>query len=145
MNVQRRLIKASADHVWSVLADGWLYPSFVVGASRMRDVDEGWPAMGTALHHSVGSWPILIDDSTTVLESSPPTRLRLKARAWPTGAADVVFQLEPRGFETEVVMREDVIAGPARLIPRPLRQSLFTWRNIETLKRLGYLAEGRAA
>ena len=25
--------------VWAVLADGWLYPVWVVGAARMREVD----------------------------------------------------------------------------------------------------------
>jgi hypothetical protein len=47
-------VSASADRVFAVLADGWLYPLWVVGASRMRDVDPGWPAEGTKIHHSVG-------------------------------------------------------------------------------------------
>ena len=51
-----------------MLSDGWLYALWVVGAARMRDVDEGWPAVGTRLHHSVGTWPLLIDDTTEVLE-----------------------------------------------------------------------------
>ena len=46
MSTRSRTIKATPERVWSVLADGWLYPLFVVGASRMRDVDEGWPAVG---------------------------------------------------------------------------------------------------
>jgi hypothetical protein len=28
----------------AVLHDGWTYPVWVVGASRMRGVDPGWPA-----------------------------------------------------------------------------------------------------
>ena len=38
MSTRSRSIKATPAQVWSVLADGWLYPLFVVGASRMRDV-----------------------------------------------------------------------------------------------------------
>lgn len=143
MSVHRRLVHASADQVWSVLADGWLYPLFVVGASRMRDVDENWPEPGSRLHHSVGGWPLLIDDTTSVVECDPPKRLRLRARAWPAGEADVEFRLEPRGFETEVVIEEDAASGPAKLIPSPARQPLLTWRNAETLRRLAFLAEGR--
>lgn len=145
MSTHRRTIHASADQVWSVLADGWLYPLFVVGASRMRDVDAGWPSPGSKLHHSVGTWPALIDDTTSVVDCDPPTRLTLRARAWPTGEADVTFRLEPRGPETEVVIEEDAATGPARLIPRQVRGPLLTWRNTETLRRLAFVAEGRPA
>jgi hypothetical protein len=143
MSVHRRTVHASADRVWAVLADGWLYPLFVVGASRIRDVDPHWPAPGSKLHHSVGTWPALIDDTTSVVEADPPTRLRLRARAWPAGEADVTFLLEPRGEDTEVVVEEDAATGPAKLIPVALRSPLLTWRNNETLRRLAYVAEGR--
>jgi len=145
MSTHRRTINASADRVWAVLADGWLYPLFVVGATRMRDVDAEWPSPGSALHHSVGVWPAVIDDSTSVIEADPPKRLRLRARAWPAGEAEVLFRLEPRGPETEVVIEEDAAAGPARLIPGVVRAPLLTWRNSETLRRLAFIAEGRAS
>lgn len=135
------MVAAGADDVWQVLADGWLYPLFVVGASRMRDVDEPWPEVGAELHHSVGVWPALIDDTTSVVECRPPTLLRLRARAWPTGEAEVTFHLHPRGPETEVTIEEDVVSGPAHLVPRPLRDAAIDWRNTETLHRLALLAE----
>jgi len=143
MSTRSRLIKASPDRVWSVLADGWLYPLFVVGASRMRDVDEGWPAVGTRLHHSVGSWPLLIDDNTEVLEVDPGNRLVLVARAWPAGEANVEFVLEQRGSQTLVTIREDATAGPGLLVPKPLRDVQLNLRNVETLQRLAYVVEGR--
>ena len=34
-----RTVDAPAEAVWAVLADGWLYASWVVGASRVREVD----------------------------------------------------------------------------------------------------------
>ena len=40
MSINTRAVDATPDQVWQVLADGWLYPLWVVGASRMRDVDE---------------------------------------------------------------------------------------------------------
>jgi uncharacterized protein YndB with AHSA1/START domain len=143
MSTRSRSIKATPAQVWSVLADGWLYPLFVVGASRMRDVDEGWPAVGTRLHHSVGSWPLLIDDTTEVLEVDPGNRLLLRARAWPAGEAHVEFVLEQTGSDTLVTIHEDATAGPGVLVPKPLRDVQLDLRNDETLQRLAYVVEGR--
>jgi hypothetical protein len=138
-----RLVKASADEVWKVLSDGWLYPVFVVGASRMREVDDNWPEVGSRLHHSVGVWPALINDTTSVLEVKPPTMLRLRARGWPAGEADVTFRIRPQGQQTEVVIEEDATSGPAKLLPKPARDVPIAWRNVETLRRLAFIAENR--
>lgn len=146
MQTVEREIQADAKSVWAVLADGWLYPCWVVGASRMREVDQLWPEVGSHLHHSVGNWPMLLDDRTEVLECRPFQLLRLKAHGWPAGAAEVVIELEPRpgGTSTLVRMREDASDGPARLVPRPARQLAIAPRNRESLRRLAFLAEGGA-
>lgn len=138
-----RLVHATPEQVWQVLSDGWLYPVWVVGASRMREVDDEWPAVGSLLHHSVGAWPLLIDDNTEVLDAVPERSLTLRARAWPVGEAQVVIRLTPVGRETEVRIDEEVVAGPGRLTPRPIRGLTLKWRNTETLRRLAYLAERR--
>lgn len=143
MNVVTRLVAAPADRVWDVLADGWLYPLFVVGASRMREVDATWPEPGSDLHHSVGTWPALLDDTTTVLEADPGSMIKLRARGWPAGEAEVTIRLRPRGEETEVIIEEDAVSGPGRLVPPPMRSLPIKWRNTETLRRLAYLAERR--
>ena len=148
MSTTSRPLNATPEQVWEVLADGWLYPLFVVGASRMRDVDESWPAVGARLHHSVGNWPVLIDDSTEVLEVDPGRLLVLRARAWPVGDARVEIELRPapgNPAETEVVIREDASSGPGRLVPSPVRQPMLAWRNTEALRRLAFLVERRAA
>ena len=142
MAVQRRL-NCSPEQVFAVLGDGWLYPLWVVGASRMRDVDEGWPAPGTKLHHSFGTWPLLIDDTTEVLDLQPDRRLVLEARGWPVGTARVEITVEAAGGGSLVSIAEDVSDGPARLIPQPVRVAGIDVRNRETLRRLAYLAEGR--
>ena len=64
-----RVLRCTPDDVFRVFADGWLYPCWVVGASRMREVEEAWPQAGSRLHHSFGAWPALIDDVTVVEES----------------------------------------------------------------------------
>ena len=93
MAVQRRL-NCSPEQVFAVLRDGWTYPVWVVGASRMRSVDEGWPAPGTKLHHSFGVWPLLLNDTTEVLELDPGHRLVLEAGGWPIGNARVEITVE---------------------------------------------------
>lgn len=145
--IVRRTVKAPPEFVWSVLADGWMYATWVVGASRIREVDLSWPDPGSRIHHSVGLWPTLLDDHTEVLEmrDGPVVReLLLHARAWPAGAAHVRIRVTPaRANHCTVSIVEDVTGGPGRLVPRPARQLLIVPRNKETLQRLALIAEGR--
>jgi hypothetical protein len=142
MAVQRRF-NCSPEQVFAVLHDGWTYPVWVVGASRMRDVDDSWPAPGTKLHHSFGVWPLVLDDTTEALEFQPGQRLVLEARGWPVGKARVDITVKPDGDGSLVSIDEDVTDGPAKLVPEPVRIAGIDMRNRETLRRLAYLAEGR--
>ena len=137
-----REIRASAESVWNVLADGWLYTSWVVGASRMRAVDANWPAVGAVLHHSQGVWPALLNDETRVKTSVPGSELVLHGKARPVGEVAIRLLLEPRQGSCLVVMQEDFVRGPMSLIPTPVRVALIRPRNTESLRRLSYLAEG---
>jgi uncharacterized protein YndB with AHSA1/START domain len=140
-----RDMSASPDQVWDVLSDGWLYPLWVVGATRMRDVDDSWPAEGSALHHSVGVWPAVVDDETRVLECDPGRSIRLRAKAWPGGEAEVVITTEARGDKTRVKIHEKTVSGPGSLMPGFIEAPLMKLRNSETLNRLAHVVEGRAA
>jgi uncharacterized protein YndB with AHSA1/START domain len=143
VTVNVRTINASPEAVWGVLSDGWLYPLWVVGASRMRDVDASWPEVGSRLHHSVGVWPGLIDDNTEVLESEPEQRIKLRAKGWPMGEAEVILELEAASDGTRVKIYEKPVKGPGVLVPSPLVDPMLKWRNTETLRRLAYVVEGR--
>jgi uncharacterized protein YndB with AHSA1/START domain len=140
----QRWFACSTDQVWDVLSDGWLYPLWVVGASRIRDVDDGWPAEGRKLHHSFGVWPLVIDDTTEVIEIQPDQRIVLEARGWPVGTARVEITVQQDGNGSLVSIAEDVSSGPGQLVPQPVRVAAMDLRNKETLRRLAYLAEGRA-
>ncbi|MEU7812693.1 SRPBCC family protein [Pseudonocardia sp. NPDC049154] len=138
-----RLVPAEPAKVWQVIADGWSYPLWVVGATHMRAVDDGYPAVGTRLHHSVGSWPVQIQDRTEVRACEPERLLELKAHAWPSGAARVRITLRPETGGTRVVMEEHAESGPAVLIPRAVQQVVLVPRNTETLARLESIVRNR--
>lgn len=144
MATNRRTLSCAPEHVFAVLANGWLYPSWVVGASRMRDVAPSWPSVDAKLHHSFGVWPVLIDDTTSLLEWDPPRHAKLKARGWPAGSAHVVIDVVPDPIGCRVSIAEDAVEGPGLLLPKPIRDAAMLVRNRETLQRLAYLAEGAA-
>lgn len=137
-------MECTPEDVFAVLADGWSYASWVVGAARIRDVDAGWPTPGARIHHSVGLWPALINDHTQVEEVQAPHRLQLRVKAWPTGEGRVVITCRQDGTGTEVVMEETAVSGPAALVPDRIQDGLLRARNVEALRRLAYLAENHA-
>jgi Polyketide cyclase / dehydrase and lipid transport len=139
-----RVVQCKPTDVFDVLSDGWTYALWVVGAARIREVDPAWPAAGSQIHHSVGAWPVMLDDTTESKGAEPPHRLRLRARAWPTGEAEVEFLVEPHDAGCVVTIREHAAAGPATLIPAFVQRPMLKWRNDETLRRLAFLAAGRS-
>ncbi len=141
MSVTRRDMTCSPADVFAVLSDGWQLGLWVVGASRIRNVEPSWPAPGSTVAHSVGSWPLLLDDTTTVTSMVPDRSLRLRARGWPAGEADVQIDIAVRPGGCRVTITEDAVKGPGLLIPQPLRSLALHRRNVESLRRLSYLAE----
>lgn len=141
-----RVIDAPPDAVFAVLADGWLYAGWVVGSSHIRDVEADWPAVGSRIHHSVGPWPLHIQDETVVTAVEPGLSLSLEARGWPIGAAAVALTLVPHGDgKTLVRMTEHIVGGPGKVLPAALQSLLIKPRNTESLARLADLATGKHA
>ncbi|MHC9044106.1 SRPBCC family protein [Microbacterium saperdae] len=143
MATNTRHLNCRPADVFAILADGWLYPSWVVGATRMREVDAEWPHPQAELHHSVGVWPFVLDDTTRSVEWVPMGRAVMIARGWPFGEAEVTIRVRTEDGGCVVRIDEEPLSGPARLIPRFLATPLLRVRNTETLRRLAYLAEGR--
>jgi short-subunit dehydrogenase len=75
--VVTRRVDAPPDAVWAVLSDGWVYATWVVGASRVRSVENHWPQEGALVSHSFGVWPAVIDDDTQVLHAETDRELVL--------------------------------------------------------------------
>ena len=118
MATNNRYIDAPPSSVWDVLADGWLYPVWVVGATRIRDVDDTWPAEGAEDPPLGGG---VADDHWTTTRRwwrpDPVLLLRLRARLWPFGEASVTIRLTASGAGTEVTIEEDAVAGPGGSFP----------------------------
>ena len=106
-------MKVEPDRVFEVLADGWQYTGWVVGASHVRAVEPSWPSVGARIHHSFGVWPLVLRDDTTVEVCDRPSRLVLLANGGPLGQA----------------------------LPKPVMDRLIIPRNRESLARLAALAE----
>jgi hypothetical protein len=139
-------VPTSPENVFAVLADGWSYVGWVVGATHIRAVDEGWPRVGTRIHHSLGAWPATMQDVTIVRAVDPPRMIELEARLWPFGTA--LVRLELTGTHpnaTDVRMTERFIRGPGRLLPKAVQMLLLVPRNRESLRRLADRAVGREA
>ena len=132
----RRATTAGADAVWAVLADGWRLGAWVVGAARVDAVDATWPATGSRLRYGIGGWPVVLPGSAAVTSCRPGRELALHGRT-PFGGVDVLVTVD----DGVLVISEDVVSGPARLVPARLRAAAIGARNVETLRRLALLAE----
>jgi uncharacterized protein YndB with AHSA1/START domain len=126
------------DAVWEVVADPRLYGNWVVGAATTRGVDGRWPEPGSVLHHTQ---VVLIRDTTSVLESDPPRRLVLEARARPLVVAHVEITLEPEDGGTRVMLEERPAGGLLAALPRALTDPGLHLRNAESARRIKRLAE----
>jgi hypothetical protein len=137
-------IGVSPSTVFGVLSEGWLYSNWVVGTSHMRAVEASWPAVGSRLHHCSGIWPVVTRDETVVEECEENVRLVLLAKGGILGRARVALDLEPAaGGATRVTITEEPVAGIGKWVHNPATEALLARRNVETLARLGAVAERR--
>ncbi len=140
-----RVVDAPPEVVFALLADGWTYPTWVVGNSRVHEVDPGWPRVGTRLRHSTGAWPCQVRDVTTVRAVERDRVLELDARVWVLGGVLVRFTLTPLpDGRTRIVMGEQAVRGWLGLVPLWLQGFMWRPRNRETLSRLADLVAARA-
>jgi uncharacterized protein YndB with AHSA1/START domain len=142
VNVVRRRTTASPEVVFAVLADGWRYADWVVGAKTIRHVDDAWPAVGSRFHHKVGVGPVEIRDSSVCEAVETDHAISLRVKAFPAGSARVRIVLEARDDGgTEIVLEEHPLEGFARRFDNPLQRAALRVRNMESLRRLARLAE----
>jgi hypothetical protein len=139
----KRDTTATRQQVWDVVADGWTYSQWVVGNTRMRAVDLRWPAAASKIHHTVGVWPLVLNDETEVESSTPLEELILLAKGRPLGGARIVLRLFDIQDGCRIEMAEVPVGAPLNLVPRRLALAAAYPRNRECLARLAALAERR--
>ena len=115
----------------------------MVGSSDIRDVEGNWPDVGATFHHTQFVPRVGLKDTTTVLESEPPRRLKLCVRARPLVVGEVEFSLRPSDGGTRVKMTEVPVGGIQAPIHNPVFDAGLRLRNAESLRRLKRLAESR--
>ena len=133
---------ARPEQIWAVLADGWTYAAWVVGACGSAR----WRAAGDAgqPHPPLGR-----DVAAAGQRRDRGRGLRARAadpaegQGQGHGAAIVEIRLHDEGDRTRIEMREDATAGLGKLLPHTVRQALIAPRNTETVTRLALLAERR--
>lgn len=131
----------SPERVFEVLSDPRSYEYWVVGCKEIRHADPDFPAKGTSFHHTFMIGLLPVKDSTTVVAVEPGRRLKLRARARPTGIAHVTLDLVPRDGGTEVSITEVPLEGIAAKLHNPIQDKLIQKRNVESLRRLKRLAQ----
>lgn len=127
-----------------MLSDGWCYRDWVVGTTAIRGVDDEWPAVGSALHYTVGYGPLRKEDRTVVRYADPPRRLELQAHAPPFGTARIAFEIRPWGEESVVIIDEHPLTGAAVKAHMLIGEAPFRLRNRRMLTLLTKLVEARS-
>jgi uncharacterized protein YndB with AHSA1/START domain len=132
----------SPERTWEALSEPRAYGFWVTGAHGVHDSDGRWPEPGATFSHSQGLPPLVISDTTTVLEADPPRRLVLEARVRPLLVAHVELIIEPEDGGSRVTMEEQSVGGLlAPLMRLPGVGTLIRARNLESLRRLRKLAQ----
>jgi hypothetical protein len=139
-----RDIAATRQRVWDVLADGWSYSGWVVGNSRIRAVSSTWPAPGSRILHSIGAWPVVIDDETVVESVDTGHELVLLAKVRPAAEARITLRLSDiDGGGCRLEMSEVTVSRPLRWVPDSVQLLGVAPRNRECTWRLAMIAENQ--
>jgi uncharacterized protein YndB with AHSA1/START domain len=145
MAVNTIVIEAAPEAVYEVLADGHQYAQWVVGAHHSVPVDPHWPDPGSTLVHRSGIPPLTLEDTTSVVSTERPSRMRLEARVRPMLIATVDITVQPHADGSMVSMEERIVGGLARHVPAGLHRAVFRRRNTASLARLRAIVLSRDA
>lgn len=130
---------ASPDQVWRVLANGWLFPSWAIGATQVCKVDGDWPSADSRLQHAIGRGLFALRSETRVLASRPARMLKVLTEGWPSGGSELTVTVIPAETGTSLRLEELVVAPTNGLAPI-VNTMLLQWRTTQALRGLDLLA-----
>jgi uncharacterized protein YndB with AHSA1/START domain len=128
----------SPDEVFDHLLNPWEYPQWLLGASRMRGVDDDWPAVGSKFHHVVGWGPLKVADHSRIDEIDRPRKLVLYVKATPLVQGKVTFTLDEVDGGTLLTLKEEPAIAAANVL-RPALDPPTHARNKKSLQQLADL------
>jgi hypothetical protein len=141
MAKRHRLIRATPEEVWKVLADGERYADWVVGTARSRPLRGSWPEVGAALGYEVRLGPVKLHNETVVRRCLPGRELELEAKAGPLGTARIALELRSWGDDTLIIVDEHPLRGAGGMIHNVGVEALIQLRHREMLRRLEQVCE----
>jgi uncharacterized protein YndB with AHSA1/START domain len=145
MAIVNVLVRRPPERVWEVLADGFAYAQWVVGTREIRRVDEGWPAVGTSIHYTLGLGPVTFRGRTTSRVVEEGRRLGLEADASVLGTARIMIELLPWGEDTVLLLDEHPLRGPGYRFHNTFSDALLLLRGRPMVKNLARVVESRSA
>jgi uncharacterized protein YndB with AHSA1/START domain len=142
--VRHRLIQASPQDVWAVLADGERYAEWVVGTSEATPDRGNWPELGSTIRYEVNLGPVTLTNETVVRRCEKGSALELEAKAGKLGTARIAIELRPWGSDTLVIVDEHPLRGPGGMVHNTGLELLIHLRHRAMLARLAKLCESEA-
>ncbi|MGC9499463.1 SRPBCC family protein [Streptomyces sp. WG7] len=144
MAVRHRLIQASPQAVWDVLADGNQYVKWVVGPSEVTPKAGQWPQVGATIAYEVRIGPVRLNNESVVRHCVEGSVLELEAKAGRLGTARIAIELRPWGDQCLVLVDEHPLRGPGGLLHNVGVEALIQVRHRAMLARLASLCESQA-
>jgi hypothetical protein len=131
-----REIPVPVSDVFRVVVDPETYPTWLIGATSIRSVDDRWPEPGSAFHHRIGLGPMSIPDRSTVIAIVTDELLVLSVRVRPFITAVVTFRLVGDDQRCVITMEEEPALRFVGNVVRPVMDPLVHVRNHRSLRRL---------
>ncbi|MFF1442252.1 SRPBCC family protein [Streptomyces sp. NPDC058295] len=144
MAVRHRLVKASPQTVWDVLADGDRYAEWVVGTSSTQEKTGEWPRVDAKIAYEIRVGPVTLANETVVRRCREPDVLELEARAGVLGTARIAFELRPWGPHCLVILDEHPLQGVGGLLHNAGVEVVTQLRHRALLGRLAKVCEADA-
>jgi uncharacterized protein YndB with AHSA1/START domain len=132
-----RHFDAAPEDVFAVIAEPRTYPDWLIGAWKIRSVDDNWPSPGSSFHHVVGVPPLVLADSTTVMDVEPGRSLVLHVKARPFVSGRVTFRITGDGDDGCILsIEEEPKVRTIGNLVRPILDPMTHVRNQRSLERM---------